>query len=105
VTLADALAVGATLAGLIMAVAPTLQIRRMLKTGSSDDVSIGYLSLLCVGFVLFLAYGASIANPVLLITNTASLTFMLLTISVATVIRRRSQGAAADPRPGSARGA
>ena len=90
VTLADVLAVGATLAGLMMAVAPSLQIRRMLKRGSSDDISIGYLSLLCVGFVLFLSYGLSIGNQVLLITNTASLMFMLLTITVALVIRRRS---------------
>jgi MtN3 and saliva related transmembrane protein len=95
VTPADALAVGATLAGLIMAVAPALQIRRMVQTQSSRDVSIEYLSLLCVGFVLFLAYGASIGNPVLLITNTASLSFMLLTITVALVIGRRARARAA----------
>jgi MtN3 and saliva related transmembrane protein len=59
VTLPDALAVRATLAGLTMAVAPTLQIRRMIQTRSSRDLSLGYLSLLCVGFVLFLAYGAA----------------------------------------------
>ena len=94
-TLTDALAVGATLAGLIMAVAPTLQIRRMLRTGSSEDVSLGYLGLLCVGFVLWMAYGVALGNAAMMISNTASLTFMLLTISTAAVIRRRSRARAA----------
>ncbi|MHB8892515.1 MAG: SemiSWEET family sugar transporter [Candidatus Limnocylindrales bacterium] len=98
----DALAVGATLAGLIMAIAPTLQIRRMLRTGSSRDVSLAYLSLLCVGFVLWMAYGIALGNAAMMISNTASLTFMLLTISVALVVRRRSRARAADDELGEA---
>ena len=90
-SLTDALAVGATLAGLIMAVAPTLQIRRMLRTGSSRDVSLGYLSLLCLGFVLWFAYGVALGNAAMMISNTASLTFMSLTIAVALMIRRRAR--------------
>lgn len=96
-TLSDALAVGATLAGLTMAVAPALQIRRMIRTQSSRDVSLAYLSLLCVGFVLFIAYGASIGNPVLLISNTASLLCMSATITIALRFRRGGAGAAAEP--------
>ena len=104
-TSTDILAVGATIAGLVMAVAPTLQIRRMLRTGSSKDISLGYLSLLCVGFVLWLAYGASLGNAAMLISNSASLAFMGATITVALVIRRRSRGRAADDERVSARGA
>jgi uncharacterized protein with PQ loop repeat len=90
VTTIDALAVGATIAGVVMAVAPTLQIRRMLKTGSSADVSFAYLTVLCVGFVLWLAYGTALGNWAMMISNTASLAVMALTIAVALLIRRRA---------------
>ncbi len=95
-TVTDALAVGATMAGLVMAVAPTLQIRRMLRTGSSRDVSLGYLSLLCVGFVLWFAYGVALGNAAMMISNTASLTFMSLTIAVALAVRRRTPAQVAE---------
>jgi MtN3 and saliva related transmembrane protein len=84
----DLLAVGATFWGLLMAIAPALQIRRMFQTRSSRDVSLGYLTLLTPGFVLWLAYGFSIGNAAIVITNTASLTFMLLTIGIAWAFRR-----------------
>ena len=94
----DVLAVGATGWGLLMAVAPALQIRRMFETRSSRDVSLGYLGLLTPGFVLWLAYGLSIANAAIVITNTASLTFMLLTISIAWLFRRGDRGDRAAER-------
>jgi uncharacterized protein with PQ loop repeat len=71
-----------------MAIAPALQIRRMFQTRSSRDVSLGYLLLLTPGFVLWLAYGVSIGNAAIMITNTASLTFMVLTIAIAWLFRR-----------------
>ena len=82
-TLSDALGTAALAAGLLMAVSPALQVRRMLPTRSSRDYSLGYPALLAVGFVLWLAYGISIWNPPMMISNVASLTFMLLTIGVA----------------------
>jgi uncharacterized protein with PQ loop repeat len=96
-TITDALAVGATIAGLTMAIAPALQMRRMLRTGSSRDVSIGYLSLLCVGFLIWMSYGVALGNLPMMLSNTASLTFMVATISVALYLRRGSRGAAARP--------
>ncbi len=90
-TTTDVLAVGATGAGLAMAIAPTLQIRRMLKTGSSRDVSLGYLSLLSAGFVLWFAYGVALGNAAMMISNTASLAVMLVTIWVALMVRRRAR--------------
>jgi MtN3 and saliva related transmembrane protein len=92
----DVLAVGATGWGLLMGVAPALQIRRMFQTGSSRDVSLGYLGLLTPGFVLWLAYGISIGNGPVMITNTVSLTFMLITIGIAWSFRRRQGKAAGD---------
>ena len=87
-TTTDILAVLATTAGVLMALSPSLQIRRMLRTRSSNDVSLLYLSMLCVGFVAWLVYGWALANPAMVISNTASLLFMLFTITVALRFRR-----------------
>lgn len=84
----DLLAAGATIAGLAMALSPLLQIRRMRRTRSSHDVSLLYLGLLDLGFVLWIAYGVSIANWVVAGTNTASFSVMAVTILVALRYRR-----------------
>ena len=91
----DILAVLATIAGLAMALSPTLQIRRMRRTRSSNDVSLLYLGMLTLGFVVWIAYGVSIPNWVLVGTNTASLTFMVVTILVALRYRRSGSRRAA----------
>lgn len=105
----DLLAVGATIAGLAMAVSPLLQIRRMRRTRSSHDVSLLYLSLLDLGFVLWVAYGVSIPNWVVAGTNTASFSVMTVTILVALRYRRggarraaATEAAGAPPAAGSA---
>lgn len=67
------LAVAAASWGVFMALSPLLQIRAMRRAGSSEGVSIGYLSVLAVGFALWFAYGLSIGNVALVVTNTASL--------------------------------
>lgn len=90
--LADVLGTAALLAGLLMAVSPALQVRRMLRTRSSRDFSLGYAALLCAGFVLWLAYGAAIWNLPMLISNSASLAFMLVTIGVAYRYRNGAPG-------------
>ncbi len=95
-TTPDILAVIATLAGVLMALSPTLQIRRMFHTRSSRDVSLLYLSMLDLGFVAWIAYGWAIGNPALILSNSASLTFMTVTILVALRFRR---GGGADRRP------
>jgi MtN3 and saliva related transmembrane protein len=87
-TTPEILAVAATIAGVLMAAAPFLQIRRMLHTRSSRDVSLLYLSLLEVGFFLWLAYGWSIGNLAMIISNVASIGFMTVTITAALVFRR-----------------
>jgi MtN3 and saliva related transmembrane protein len=82
------LAVIATIAGLLMAVSPTLQVRRMIRTRSSNDVSLLYLTMLCSGFVAWFAYGWALGNAAMIIANAASLVFMLFTIVVALRFRR-----------------
>ncbi len=88
-TTTDYLAVAATIAGLLMGISPTLQVRRMFQTRSSRDVSIGYLSMLCVGFVAWISYGTALGNLPMMLTNSVSLTIMVVTISVALHFRRR----------------
>ena len=89
----EILAVAATLTGILMALAPSLQIRRMFQTHSSRDVSIGYLALLDLGFVIWISYGFSIGNWALIISNAASLSFMTITILVALSFRRAASHA------------
>jgi uncharacterized protein with PQ loop repeat len=82
------LAVTATIAGLLMAVSPILQVRRMSRTRSSNDVSLLYLTMLCGGFIAWLAYGWALGNAAMIIANAASLVFMSFTIIVALRYRR-----------------
>jgi MtN3 and saliva related transmembrane protein len=99
-TLVDALGSVALLAGVVMAVSPALQVRRMFQTRSSRDFSLGYPTVLCVCFVPWLAYGVALGNMPMMLSNMASVTFMLLTIGVALYFRRRVDVAGAVPGPG-----
>jgi hypothetical protein len=53
-----------------------------------------------VGFVLWLAYGVALWNLPMMISNTASLTFMLITIGVALYFRRLAAAEGKEPVPG-----
>lgn len=89
-TTVDILAVAAVIAGLVMAGSPILQIRRMRRTRSSMDVSLLYLSLLSLGLVVWLAYGLALGNPAMIVSNSASLAVM--TVTIATALRYRREG-------------
>jgi uncharacterized protein with PQ loop repeat len=73
--------------GVAMAVSPALQIRQMLRTRQSDDVSIAYWGVLCIGFSLWVAYGFSIDSKVLWACNLVAVVFGLATIVVALRLR------------------
>jgi MtN3 and saliva related transmembrane protein len=75
--------------GIVMALAPVLQIHRILRNNSSRDVSIGYLAVLVVGFALWIVYGAAIGNPALVVPNTAALVTGITTIGIALRYRGR----------------
>ena len=79
----DTLAVLAASWGVLMAASPLLQIRRMLERRSSADLSISYLSVLVVGFVLWVAYGTSLGNIAIVIPNAVALVVGLVTILIA----------------------
>jgi len=79
---ANALGIAAATWGIVMGLSPVLQIRKMVAR-SSEDVSIGYFGVLLAGFALWICYGASIGNLVLIIPNTVALCVASATIAVA----------------------
>ena len=79
----DALGVLAASWGVLMAISPLLQIRRMLHRRSSADVSLTYLSVLQVGFILWVLYGWALGNPAIMIPNIVALVIGTATIVIA----------------------
>ena len=79
--------------GILMAISPALQIRKMLQHRSSREVSVGYFWVLLVGFALWIAYGLSIANWYLVVPNAVAFTVCATTIAVARHYRARPQAA------------
>lgn len=85
--MSDLLAVVAATWGVLMAISPALQIRRMLERRSSADVSVAYLGVLQVGFVLWIAYGISIGNVALIVPNSIALAVGVATLVIAWRLR------------------
>jgi MtN3 and saliva related transmembrane protein len=74
--------------GIAMALSPVLQIRRMIELRSSHGISLGYPSVLFVGFLIWLAYGISIENYALIVPNTVAAVVISVTIVIALRYRR-----------------
>lgn len=83
------LAIAASSSGVVMGLAPVLQIRRMLRERSSAQVSLGYFVILLTGFLLWIAYGASLRNLALIVPNSVALLVTTVVITVALRLRRR----------------
>jgi MtN3 and saliva related transmembrane protein len=79
--------------GIVMAVSPALQIRRMFQHRSSREVSVAYFWVLLVGFALWVAYGISIENWYLIVPNAVAFTVCTTTIAVALRYRVGSRAA------------
>jgi MtN3 and saliva related transmembrane protein len=86
--MADVLGPIAAAWGVLMAISPSLQIRRMLIRRSSRDVSMGYLLVLQVGFALWLGYGVALGNGAIIVPN--SVAFLVGLAAVAVTIRYRT---------------
>ena len=80
---------GATAASwaILMAISPSLQIRKILRHRSSREVSITYFWVLLVGFALWIAYGVVIENWFLIVPNAVALMVSAATIIVAVKYR------------------
>jgi MtN3 and saliva related transmembrane protein len=75
--------------GVLMAISPALQIRKILQHRSSREVSIAYYWVLLVGFALWVAYGLTIDNYFLVVPNAVAFTICTTTIAVALRYRLR----------------
>ena len=88
-----ALGVAAAAWGILMAISPALQIRKMLHHQSSREVSIAYFWVLLVGFVLWVGYGIAIENWFLIVPNAVAFTVCATTIAIALRYRVKPQAA------------
>ena len=86
--IATALGTIAAVFGVTMALSPLLQVRRMLATRSSRDVSVAYLGVMTAGFVIWVAYGWSIVNPFIIVPNSVALVVYALTTGLAVQLAR-----------------
>jgi MtN3 and saliva related transmembrane protein len=77
-----ALAITAATWAILMALAPILQIRAMVRQRSSREVSIGYFAILLVGFALWVAYGLAAGIAALVVPNIVAFLATLATIAV-----------------------
>ena len=84
----DALGVAAAAWGVLMAISPTLQIRRILDRRSSEDISISFLAVLQIGFMLWVGYGIALGNAAIVVPN--SVAFVVGTATIAVTLRYRA---------------
>lgn len=71
----------------LMALAPLLQIRRMVHRRSSADVSVTYLLVLLPGFALWVAYGLASHDLALVVPNVVA--FAIASGTVICAVRLR----------------
>ena len=76
-----------------MAIAPVLQIRRMIVRRSSEDLSLGYVAVLLPGFALWIGYGWTRADWPLVVPNALALTVGIVTVIVGRLYRRQGRRA------------
>jgi MtN3 and saliva related transmembrane protein len=79
----DLLALFAASWGVLMAISPLLQVRRILERRSSSDISLSYLGVLQIGFTLWIAYGVALGNAAIIVPNTVAFGVGAATIVVA----------------------
>ena len=82
------LAVSAATWGIAMAVSPVLQMRKIVRHRSSHGVSVGYMSVLFVGFLLWLAYGIALGNWAMIVPNIVAAIVIVATMAVTVRYRR-----------------
>jgi uncharacterized protein with PQ loop repeat len=82
-----ALAFTAATWGVAMAVSPLLQIRKIIQHRSSRGISLGYMTVLFIGFLLWLAYGIALGNWALILPNVVAA--IVISATMAVVVRYR----------------
>ncbi len=67
-----------TLAAICTTVSYVLQIRKCWKTGQADDLSLRMFVLLAAGIALWVVYGVMREDPVVVMANAISLSFLAI---------------------------
>ena len=83
-----ALAFAAATWGVAMAVSPVLQIRKIVHHRSSHGISLGYMIVLFVGFLLWLSYGIALQNWAMIVPNVIAAIVIVATMVVVARYRR-----------------
>ena len=78
-----ALGIAAASWALLMALSPILQVREIVRRGSSEGISIAYFVVLLVGFALWVSYGIARHDLPLVVPNIVAFLVMGCTITVA----------------------
>ena len=84
--MSSTLAVAATSWGVLMALAPLLQVRVILRERDASGTSKTWIVILLIGFVLWFAYGVSTGSVPLIISNTMSGTVALILLATAVTL-------------------
>jgi len=98
-TPASLLGLVAACMGVLMALAPLLQARRVRVARDSSEVSSGVFLVMRVNATAWLLYGVATANVVLVVPNVVA-----LTTTTATLLVLRRYRPAAEPAPAAAGG-
>lgn len=81
-------ATATTFWGLVMAASPLLQARVIVKNRRSGGISVGWIGILLVGFLLWICYGLAIGSYPLILTNIASCLAYGITLLIVLRYRR-----------------
>ena len=76
--------------GVVMAIAPGMQLRKMLRTRNSSDVSLSFFGLLLPGYVLWVSYGFARGDIALIVPNMVAFRVAVATMLVALHLRREN---------------
>jgi MtN3 and saliva related transmembrane protein len=89
IAMIDVLAALTTCWGVVMGLAPVLQLRIIVHNRDAGDTSPAWLVILLVGLLLWLTYGAATGSAPLVITNAVSCTVLLVLLATIAAFRRR----------------
>ena len=82
-----ALGIAAASWALLMALSPILQVREIVRRGSSEGISIAYFVVLLVGFALWVSYGIARHDLPLVVPN--SVAFLVIGCTITVALRTR----------------
>jgi MtN3 and saliva related transmembrane protein len=85
----ELLALIATAYGVLAAASSLLEAARLLRSGSADEISLGFLGVLLGSYLIWLLYGISAGDDPLIITDAVGLAASTITLSIAARLRRR----------------